>query len=50
MGLSVESMPVAEVARIAGDGSAEAMARAFRDAKLPSPTRVREEMLADAPG
>ncbi len=45
LGLSAESLPIADVARIAGYGSAEAMARAFRDASLPSPSRVREEML-----
>ncbi|MBL9020963.1 MAG: helix-turn-helix transcriptional regulator [Myxococcales bacterium] len=45
LGLSAESLPIAEVARIAGYGSAEAMARAFRDASLPSPSRVREEIL-----
>jgi AraC-like DNA-binding protein len=38
--LSVEGATMAEVARVAGYGSVEAMARAFRDAKLPAPSEV----------
>jgi AraC-like DNA-binding protein len=45
LGLSVEAMPIAEVARVAGYGSVEAMARAFRDAKLEAPSRVRQRLL-----
>jgi hypothetical protein len=42
--LSSEEGSVAEVARLAGYGSADAMGRAFRDAGLPSPTVVRQEL------
>ncbi len=45
LGLSVEDLPIAEVATLAGYGSTEAMARAFRDAKQPAPVRVRELLL-----
>ncbi len=46
--LSAPEVTVAEVARLAGYGSAIAMARAFRDAKLPSPTAVQDELGAGA--
>jgi AraC-like DNA-binding protein len=45
LGLSVETMPIAEVARIAGYGSVEATGRAFRDASLEAPSRVRQRLL-----
>lgn len=50
LGLSVGDLPIHEVARLAGYGSAEALARAFRDAGLPPPSRVRSALLeADGP-
>jgi AraC-like DNA-binding protein len=45
LGLSVETLAIAEVARGAGYGSVEAMARAFRDASLEAPSRVRQRLL-----
>lgn len=42
--LSAPAATVADVARISGYGSAIAMARAFRDAKLPSPSSIQEVM------
>jgi AraC-like DNA-binding protein len=53
LGLSAPSLPIAECAKIAGYGSVEAMARAFRDASLEAPSRVRQRLvegLADSPG
>jgi len=41
LGLSAEGATVADVARATGYGSTEAMARAFREAGLPSPSAVR---------
>ncbi len=46
--LSAEDASVAEVARVIGYGSADAMARAFRDAALPSPGAVRDALGACA--
>jgi AraC-like DNA-binding protein len=46
--LSAENATVAEVARIIGYGSSDAMARAFRDAELPSPGAVRGALRAGA--
>ncbi|MBK6519903.1 MAG: hypothetical protein IPM79_34060 [Polyangiaceae bacterium] len=46
LGLSASGLPISEVARAAGYGSVEAMARAFRDAKLPVPTVVRDAIRA----
>lgn len=40
-GLSADGVDVAEVARLCGYGSSEAMARAFRDAGQPAPSEVR---------
>jgi AraC-like DNA-binding protein len=40
--LSAPEATVAEVARVAGYGSAIAMARAFRDAKLPAPSAIQD--------
>jgi AraC-like DNA-binding protein len=40
--LSAPGATVADVARLAGYGSAIAMARAFRDAKLPAPSAVQD--------
>lgn len=48
LGLSEPSLPIAEVARLAGYGSAEAMSRAFRDAGLDSPSRVRQALATRA--
>ncbi|HTR53471.1 MAG TPA: hypothetical protein VMJ10_22415 [Kofleriaceae bacterium] len=42
--LSAPEAAVADVARVVGYGSAIAMARAFRDAKLPAPTVVQDAM------
>jgi transcriptional regulator GlxA family with amidase domain len=42
--LSAKDATVAEVARVVGYGSADAMARAFRDAELPAPSEVREAL------
>lgn len=44
--LSAPEMAVGDVARAVGYGSADAMARAFRDAKLPSPSEVRASLFA----
>lgn len=41
LGLSARDATVGEVARVAGYGSSEAMARAFRDAGMPSPLAVQ---------
>jgi AraC-like DNA-binding protein len=43
--LSAPDLQVSDVARIVGYGSADAMARAFRDEGLPSPSAVRSEVL-----
>ena len=48
MFLSAEDVSVAEVARAVGYGSADAMARAFRDAGLSAPTTVREALSKSA--
>lgn len=48
LGLSAPGATVGEVARAAGYGSTEAMARAFRDAGLPPPSAV-QAALAEAP-
>jgi AraC-like DNA-binding protein len=45
MFLSAEGVTVAEVAHAIGYGSADAMARAFRDAGLPAPTALRDMVL-----
>lgn len=45
--LSAPGATVAEVAKLVGYGSTIAMARAFRDAKLPPPSAVQEAMLAE---
>nr|HEX4314932.1 AraC family transcriptional regulator [Kofleriaceae bacterium] len=42
--LSAPDATVAEVARVAGYGSPIAMARAFRDARLPSPSGIQESV------
>jgi AraC-like DNA-binding protein len=42
--LSAPGAAVAEVARVVGYGSAIAMARAFRDAKLPAPSVIQADM------
>lgn len=44
MGLSAKGASVAEVAEATGYGSVEAMARAFRDAGLPAPSRVQAQL------
>jgi AraC-like DNA-binding protein len=44
--LSAPEATVAEVARLVGYGSPIALARAFRDAKLPSPTAVQDGLRA----
>lgn len=46
-GLSAEKLRIAEVATLCGYGSTEAMARAFRDAGLPSPSNVRRLLRED---
>jgi transcriptional regulator GlxA family with amidase domain len=43
--LSAEDATVASVAEATGYGSAEAMARAFRDVGMASPSVVRQELL-----
>lgn len=45
--LSAPDATVAEVAKIVGYGSAIAMARAFRDAKLPAPSTIQTELAAN---
>ncbi|HTL35608.1 MAG TPA: AraC family transcriptional regulator [Kofleriaceae bacterium] len=45
--LSAPDATVAEVAKIVGYGSAIAMARAFRDAKLPAPSAIQTDMAAN---
>jgi AraC-like DNA-binding protein len=45
--LSAEELRIAEVATLCGYGSTEAMARAFRDAGLPSPSNVRRLLRED---
>lgn len=45
--LSAPEATVADVAGLAGYGSAIAMARAFRDAKLPAPSAVQEALRID---
>jgi AraC-like DNA-binding protein len=42
--LSAEDATIADVAKMVGYGSTDAMARAFRDASLPPPTTVREHV------
>jgi transcriptional regulator GlxA family with amidase domain len=42
--LSAAEATVVEVARLVGYGSPIAMARAFRDAKLPAPSVVQAEL------
>lgn len=42
--LSAPDATVAEVSRVAGYGSAIAMARAFRDARLPSPSAIQDQV------
>jgi AraC-like DNA-binding protein len=42
--LSAPEATVVEVARLVGYGSPIAMARAFRDAKLPAPSVVQAEL------
>jgi AraC-like DNA-binding protein len=44
--LSAKDATVAEVARVTGYGSTDALARAFRDAELPAPSAVREALRA----
>lgn len=46
--LSAPGATVGEVARLVGYGSAIAMARAFRDAKLPAPSVVQAALLGSA--
>lgn len=46
LGLSASGLSISEVARAAGFGSVEAMARAFRDNGLPPPSAVRESLRA----
>jgi AraC-like DNA-binding protein len=46
LGLSSKDASIGEVARIAGYGSTDAMARAFRDAGLPAPNAVQLAMRA----
>jgi AraC-like DNA-binding protein len=46
MALSSEELAIFEVASLMGYGSVEAMARAFRDAGAPAPSRVRDELRA----
>ncbi len=50
MGLSADGASVADVAAAVGYGSADAMARAFRDVGIPAPSQVRDELPADARG
>jgi AraC-like DNA-binding protein len=45
--LSAPDAAVADVAKIVGYGSAIAMARAFRDAKLPAPSAIQTELAAN---
>lgn len=42
--LSAEGASVGDVARIVGYGSSDAMARAFRDAKMPAPSTIQDEL------
>lgn len=49
MGLSARGATVAEVASATGYGSVEAMARAFRDAGLPAPSRVQAQLGGGGP-
>jgi AraC-like DNA-binding protein len=46
LGLSSHDATVGEVARVAGYGSTDAMARAFRDAGLPAPSAVQQALRA----
>lgn len=46
LSLSAPDATIAEAARATGYGSVEAMARAFRDAGLPSPSQVRAAIIA----
>jgi AraC-like DNA-binding protein len=45
--LSAPGGTVAEVAKAVGYGSPIALARAFRDAKLPAPSTVQDAMCAE---
>jgi AraC-like DNA-binding protein len=42
--LSAEGASVGDIAKIVGYGSSDAMARAFRDAKMPAPSTIQEEL------
>ncbi len=42
--LSAEGATVGEIARVVGYGSSDAMARAFRDAKMPAPSAIQEQL------
>jgi transcriptional regulator GlxA family with amidase domain len=42
--LSAEQVSIAEVAAVTGYGSSDAMARAFRDAGLPPPNKVKSNV------
>ncbi len=42
--LSAEGASVGDIARTVGYGSTDAMARAFRDAKMPAPSTIQEEL------
>ena len=44
--LSADGVSVADIARVAGYGSSEAMARTFRDAGLPAPAIVQQAVRA----
>jgi AraC-like DNA-binding protein len=46
--LSAEGVTVADVAAATSYGSADAMARAFRDAGLPTPSKLQSELRAEA--
>jgi len=46
--LSAEGASIADVARAVGYGSTDAMARAFRDARIPPPNVVKERIASAA--
>lgn len=46
LAVSADALSIADAARLAGYGSVEAMARAFRDAGAPTPSRVRQQLRA----
>ena len=48
--LSAEDASVADVAHATGYGSADAMARAFRDAGMASPSAVQKQLRLDPKG